>query len=42
MLYSAYQAQEDLLAPWRMLAVAAGELMDTIRKMNGEAEEFVQ
>ena len=25
MLYSAYQAQEDLLAPWRMLAVAAGE-----------------
>lgn len=27
MLYSAYQAQEDLLAPWRMLAVAAGEAL---------------
>ena len=27
MLYAAYQAQEDLLAPWRMLAVAAGEAL---------------
>jgi poly(3-hydroxybutyrate) depolymerase len=27
MLYSAYQAQEDLLAPWRLLAVAAGEAL---------------
>ena len=27
MLYAAYQAQEDLLAPWRMLAVAAGETL---------------
>jgi polyhydroxyalkanoate depolymerase len=27
MLYSAYQAQEDLLAPWRKLAVAAGEAL---------------
>lgn len=27
MLYSAYQAQEDLLAPWRQLAVAAGEVL---------------
>jgi len=27
MLYAAYQAQEDLLAPWRMLAMAAGEAL---------------
>jgi polyhydroxyalkanoate depolymerase len=27
MLYAAYQAQDDLLAPWRMLAVAGGEAL---------------
>jgi poly(3-hydroxybutyrate) depolymerase len=30
MLYASYQAQEDLLAPWRSLAVAGGEVLRTL------------
>ena len=30
MLYESYQAQEDVLAPWRSLAVAGGEMLRTL------------
>src|ERR1700760_214348 len=30
MLYESYQAQEDVLAPWRSLAVAGGEILRTL------------
>ncbi len=30
MLYESYQAQEDMLAPWRSLAVAGGEVLRTL------------
>ena len=30
MLYESYQAQEDILAPWRSLAVAGGEMLRTL------------
>jgi len=30
MLYESYQAQEDLLAPWRSLAVASGEVLQKL------------
>jgi poly(3-hydroxybutyrate) depolymerase len=30
MLYASYQAQEDLLAPWRSVAVAGGEVLRTL------------
>ena len=30
MLYESYQAQEDVLAPWRSLAVASGEVLRTL------------